>query len=656
MAKLSLIPGQDHLEKVAKTNDPLRGISEFVWNALDGDALNVSVVFDKNALGGLQAITVTDDGLGMEPSALQQEYSQLGESWKKQVERTPKYGRAMHGKEGRGRLRFFSLAGMARWQTRFFKDGKLQSLTAEIEAAALGSCIVSEPTDANGDQTGTTVLLTRLKDTFDWLIGDEAFHQFSAVFAAYVLQYPNVVIAYNGRHVSPDKIIARRDEMVVGPVPISDGSVSDLRVHVIEWNGSMGDRRLHIGADDGVALASQPAGVTAPGFAFSAYAYSKFFKRMHESNLLELDTLTDPDLTKVLEYIRDTLTDHFRSRQSEEASNIIADLIAEGSYPYDGEPKSEVESRERQVFDIATYAVTSYSREFKRADPSLKKITLALLREAVRHNPDSVTNILRAVVNLPKSRQDEFSSLLGKTDLSNIIAASSMIADRVTAIEIIKQMVSDPDKRLSVKERGELDLIVQANTWIFGEQFHIALPEAGLTRVMKRVAEDLGKKSRNGRVTKSGGKTARADVFLGRVIPHPVREHREYLLIELKRPKTDVGRDEFNQIEDYANALINQPEFADTSTSWNFFLMTTGVKEDHLHRITQDGRPQGLFLDLGRAKVWVKRWGEVLRLAEARLQFVQDVLKVQVTDEEIDQRVAEVKSSLLRQRKDREAA
>lgn len=104
-----------------------------------------------------------------------------------------------------------------------------------------------------------------------------------------------------------------------------------------------------------------------------------------------------------------------------------------------------------------------------------------------------------------------------------------MIADRVTAIEIIKQMVSDPDKRLSVKERGELDLIVQANTWIFGEQFHIALPEAGLTRVMKRVAEDLGKKSRNGRVTKSGGKTARADVFLGRVIPHPVREHREYL-------------------------------------------------------------------------------------------------------------------------------
>ncbi|CUX18245.1 conserved hypothetical protein [Agrobacterium tumefaciens str. CFBP 5621] len=373
MATLSLIPGQDHLEKVAKTNDPLRGISEFVWNALDGDALNVSVVFDKNALGGLHAITVTDDGVGMEPSALQQEYSQLGESWKKHIERTPKYGRAMHGKEGRGRLRFFSLAGVSRWQTRFFKEGKLQSLTAEIEAAALGSCVVSEPTDVEGDQTGTTVVLARLKDTFDWLVGDEAFQQFSAVFAAYVLQYPNVGIEYDGRRVSPDKIIARRDEMVIRPIPVSDGTVNDLRVQVIEWKGSMGDRRLHLGADDGVALASQPAGVTAPGFSFSAYAYSTFFKKMHTGNLLELDGLSDPDLTKVLEYVRDALTDHFRTRQSQEASNIIAELIAEGSYPYEGEPKSEVENRERQVFDIATYAVSSYSREFKKAAPSLKK-------------------------------------------------------------------------------------------------------------------------------------------------------------------------------------------------------------------------------------------------------------------------------------------
>jgi hypothetical protein len=283
-------------------------------------------------------------------------------------------------------------------------------------------------------------------------------------------------------------------------------------------------------------------------------------------------------------------------------------------------------------------------------------MTLALLREAVRHNPDSVTNILRAVINLPKSRQDEFSALLEKTELSNIITASNLIADRITVIEVIKEMVSDPDRRLSVKERGELDLIVQANTWIFGEQFHISLPEAGLSRIMRRVSQDLGTKRGSAKVAKSGGGIGRADVFLGRVIPHPDHEHREYLLIELKRPKTSVGRKEFDQLEDYAQSLINQPEYENNSTSWNFFLVTTDVDRESLHRITQDGRPSGLFLDLGRAKVWVKRWGEVLRLAEARLQFVQDILKVEVSIQEIDQRVSALRSAILKQQSDEQAA
>lgn len=115
-----------------------------------------------------------------------------------------------------------------------------------------------------------------------------------------------------------------------------------------------------------------------------------------------------------------------------------------------------------------------------------------------------------------------------------------------------------------------------------------------------------------------------------------------------------VGRHEFNQIEEYAVALTKQPEYLNTSTSWNFFLVTTDVAADQLHRITQPNRPTGLFVELERGKVWVKRWGEVLREAEGRLKFVGDILDVEVSDEEIDQRFATLKASILRQRKDPE--
>jgi hypothetical protein len=97
---------------------------------------------------------------------------------------------------------------------------------------------------------------------------------------------------------------------------------------------------------------------------------------MADANLLELDDLSDPDFTFVMEHIRDRLGDYFRQRQAERSRGLIEDLKSEGAYPYEGDPKDEVERRERDVFDIATYAVSSYSREFKRADTSLRKMTL----------------------------------------------------------------------------------------------------------------------------------------------------------------------------------------------------------------------------------------------------------------------------------------
>lgn len=653
MDTLLLQPGQDHLERIAKTSDPLRGVIELVWNSLDGDALEVAVQFDKNPLGGLHTIRVTDDGTGMRSDSLRTEFHQLGESWKKSAPRTPKYGRAMHGKEGRGRLRFFSLAGLAEWNSTYETPEGIQRVTAKIEASKLGRCdvedsIVTEP----GTGTGTIAELSRLKDAYDWLVSRDAFLVFSATFAPYVLQYPNVSISYNGEKIVPASCVRIEAELPVGPIEGLKEPVNDLRLKVIEWNGAIQDRRIYLGTDEGIALASQPAGVTAPGIEFSAYAYSSFFQQMHELNMLELGDLTDPDLQIILDHVRGSLTDYFRTRQSQTAAGLIDELKAEGAYPYEGDPKSDVEIKERQVFDIATYAVSSYSKTFKRADVSMRRMTLTLLREAIRHNPESITMILKAIVDLPKSKQDEFSSLLEKTNLGNIISASSLIADRVTALEVIKEMVFDPSRRITTKERGELDVIVQSNTWIFGEQFHISLPEIGLTRVMQRVSEEIRGSRRKEKVTTPDGLTGRVDAFLGRVIPYPDQNHKEFLLLELKRPSVVVGRKEIDQLESYAVAITGQPEYQDNSTSWTFFLMTTDIDDRQMHRVTQNNRPPGLFLEMARAKVWIKTWGEVLRNAEARLRFIQDQLKIEVSNQEIDRRIAELRGSILRQKTD----
>ncbi|GJE45029.1 ATP-binding protein [Methylobacterium soli] len=650
MAILELKAQHDALQKIATTRDPLKALAEFVWNALDADATEISVDFARNALGGLDGILIRDNGTGITRDRALADYENLGASWKRSSQRT-RLNRVLHGKEGQGRLRFFSVAQRASWRSVYADSGALKKLSIEIQAASLHKSEVTQLELGEDDtHTGTCVELSPLKDTFDWLSSEEAVMDFTAIFAPYILQYPGVVLSYDGQVLDPSATITHTREFELRSIIGPTRTIRDLSIKVIEWRHSVGGRKIHLGGQSGVVLGSLPANVTAPGFEFSAYAYSPFFQEMADANLLELDGLNDQDYTKVIEHVRDVLSDHFRSRQAEKSGELIQELKNAGVYPYEGDPKDEVERRERQVVDIAIHAVTSYSRDFKRAENSLKRITLGLLREAVRHNPESMHNILHHVFNLPKNRQDEFSNLLQKTNLGNIISASTLISDRVVALQVLKSIVFDPKHRHSVKERGELDVLVQANTWIFGENFHITLAETGLSRIMQRVSEELsGKKSKKPSLRKPDGSIGRVDSFLGRVVPHQQQRHREFLLIELKRPSLKIGRKEADQLEDYVNAIRTQPDFYNTSTFWNFYLVTGDYDDAVRERITQKDRPEGILLEKPTHIVWVKTWSELIRECEARLHFIAEKLQIEVTTEEIEERIAQLKASIMRE-------
>ena len=553
----------------------------------------------------------------------------------------------------RGKAGFASIRSLkrARWRSVYKQDdGSLSLLKIEIDADRLQTSNVLEPEPAPADaETGTLVELDGLKSAFDWLTGEEAQGDFDATFSPYVMQYPGTKIFYDGKKVDPNSTILRSQNIPTKPIVCPSRTIRDMSLKVIEWKTGVGSRKLHFGGESGVVLGSQPANVTAPGFDFSVYAYSPFFQEIADANLLDLDGLTDPDFARVLDYIRDEVGDYFRTRVAEKSGELIQDLKDAGVYPYEGSPKDEVERRERQIFDIATHAVSSYSREFKKADNPLKKITLRLLREAVSHNPESISRILTAVFNLPKARQDEFSNLLQRTELGSIISTSTLIADRIVTLKVLGEMVFEPKHRRTIKERGELDVLVRDATWIFGERFHFTMPEAGLTKIMDRVSQELGlKRTKGAKGRKPDGKIGRVDSFMGRVVPHPDRDHREFLLVELKRPSLTVGRKELDQLEDYVTAILAQPDFVSVSTFWNFYLVSSEYDDVIKERITQQGRPTGLFLDQPTHRVWVKSWAELIRDCDNRLEFAQKKLQIDVSAEEILDRIALLKSSIMK--------
>src|SRR3546814_10727043 len=87
---------------------------------------------------------------------------------------------------------FFSLAQRARWITTSRSEAGFTSRTIEIHSKSLERCEVNELEEPLAAETGTTVHLTILKDTFDALSTPDSYRQFSPLFAPYVLQYPQI--------------------------------------------------------------------------------------------------------------------------------------------------------------------------------------------------------------------------------------------------------------------------------------------------------------------------------------------------------------------------------------------------------------------------------------------------------------------------------
>lgn len=65
-------------------------------------------------------------------------------------------------------------------------------------------------------------------------------------------------------------------------------------------------------------------------------------------------------------------------------------------------------------------------------------------------------------------------------------------------------------------------------------------------------------------------------------------------------------------------------------------------------RIRQSGRPAGIAQRGDNYTLWVKTWAEVLRESGARHQFIQDRLKVDVTDIRIEARIQELQKSVVK--------
>ena len=611
---------KEHLERLGATA-PLTGIIELVWNGFDADAEEIKVEFGRNEIDGIEDIRVLDNGHGMLPNEIPDLFGPLGASWKRNAASSRTKSRALHGRDGRGRFRAAGIGSRMEWRTVAADPERAWQhvrTVIELRFADLVHVTVSEGEDTD-DATGTMVLIPDLGARPPaGLEGESAVDRLTATFAL-ALQNYNVHLSYDGDEIDPSKFQTNRADIEI------EAEGGDALLTIVEWIRRI-DRGLYLCDENETPLAELNAGIQAAGFEFTAYLQWTGFKG-NEADLMLAD-LDSGERKRLIEAARDELRDHFKARAKERTREQINRWKAEDTYPFKGEPENETARAVRDVFDVVAL---SASNVVNASEPRSRRLSLRLLREALESDPGSLHRVLREVLDLSQEQLDELDGILEHTPLTALIATSREIANRLEFLKGLEELVLNPDFKKHVKERTQLHRILAGETWVFGEEYALAVDDESLTAVLKRhieilsreeLAEDLDP------VRDLEGHDRIVDLMLARSLSQ-TRNRREHLVIELKRPSVNVSDDEANQIRKYATAVAGDPRFNAVDVQWDFIVVSTDVRGSPGIERESENSPFGQLMNAKGIRVWVFTWGEIIDAALHRLKFVKQHLDYQ---------------------------
>lgn len=619
MAELVLQASDDLVERLAHERDPVRAIVELVWNAIDAEASRVTVELVRDASDAIASVRVADDGHGISSDEVAATFGRIGGSWKSQTEKSKNGMRRLHGKKGEGRLRAFALGSTVTWssvsdntarerQRVTISGGRGERARFRWDAVGCGDVPTGTVVTANNEE----------QRQLSALEASDVIPTLRSHFAPILLNDKNLVVTYDDSSLDPAEEIIRDVRM---PIVFGDISEHEASIRIIEWRTGK-HQVVYFGPDDAHFLYEDPGSVLESQFSFSAYVT---WSGLGPGELAELGLgdMAPAPVGQLWSSARTAILEHFAARRRERRREQIQEWKDSKVYPYKSEPTNDSERAERAVFDVVSATLVPHiSRNRKDAG-----LTLALLRDAVRHDPGKLTTILHEVVSLNETDRDTLTRLLSETTLSAIIRSANMVANRHKFLMGVHHLLFDPQASDDIGERDHLHKILEHELWIFGEGYNAMSSERGLTEMLRNHLKLEGLPDRGlAPVRRWDGKLGRTDLHLA---AHGAQhDWIRHLVVELKAPDITASRAELTQVEDYANVVLSNAAFASERASWDFILVVTDLDEVARRRILEQGQELGLFFDpppepgRPRVRAYVRRWNDLLDENRRRLDFL----------------------------------
>ncbi|MGZ7118048.1 MAG: ATP-binding protein, partial [Methanobacterium sp.] len=451
MKKIINVTAQkDHFSKISKASLD-KALAELIWNGLDADADKVEIIFRNNDYGSTEVI-IKDNGYGIEYSNVEALFGSLGGSWKSHKDKTEK-GRFLHGKEGQGRFKAFSIGRVVIWKVIYKKDQSFYEYQIECHSDDPERCTITGEIKSSRRTTGVEICISEL-DKKSGELNDTGKRKLLSILALYLIKYPSIIIYINSEKLTIDELIRNRKTINLNDIEHQKINYS-VELDILEWTDSNKKELLFCGEKGFVLDQYSNSLKVSTDLSFSAFIKSSLVDKLNTDNTLALGDL-EPSLKPVIDNAILELKKYFLTRAVEESQLEIEKWKQEDIYPYTDEAITPVEDAERKMFDIVAVNIKRNLPSFDKNDKQGKKFQLRMLRQAIERSPKELQVIIEEVLQLPADKRTELAELLRETKLASIISASTIVSDRLKFISGLETLIFDPESKKYFKERSQL--------------------------------------------------------------------------------------------------------------------------------------------------------------------------------------------------------
>ncbi|MFL9751990.1 ATP-binding protein [Vibrio cyclitrophicus] len=623
---------------------PLQSVIELVANGFDANAQTVHVNIEYSEMDGLVAVSVFDDGTGIEIDLCSEHFSRFYESSKKGDD-------DLQGAHGRGRLAFHLLCNDATWYTKVnsAKNAKISiqnGLLRNFRAAELAE--PEQVTALKNVEHGTYVQLTNFTENLPTIAAITS--KLQCEFGWRLALNKNRKLYLNGNEIEvPDNQLVKK---------LFDIEGERFDVSFVRWFDKPGVEKSHnylVNSDGKVVYRELSSFNKKTNFYLSTYSSSAWVHNFdkHSSSLnFTQEPLANPnssvykELSKKVYQVSSEIYEQF---QTEQVEIQIALYENKGFFPeHDKLPEDERAWRRKNIKNVVRDIYVADPTLFRNLKPKQTKILIALLDKVLVSNEnDELLDVLECVLGLEGERLSTLSNQLSKTSLENVISTIEVLQKRDLAIYKLRELMVKHYKK--VLETPDLQQIIEKNTWLFGNQYSLIGAEEAdfqknaleLRNHVKGIdtldEEDFEQKDLDEGLNVEGVRR-QVDLFLARKMMAFDSSNRAYFkctVIEIKKPSVSLNRKHLNQIKDYARIIAQHAGFSDQKMKFELILVGRKISDNDfeipsaLETAEEKNEPGLVFShDKGRIKGFVKTWATIFDEFELANHYLLDKLKL----------------------------